>query len=85
MEWRRLRSVLLRLSRFNLFFLPPRLQSSAGERCSWRRLGVNNQGYGAGKPVTLVSPNVLCRRLLRLDLSCGSSLHFVPGLADVKM
>ena len=31
------------------FFLPPHLQSSACGRCSWRRLGVNNQGYGAAR------------------------------------
>jgi hypothetical protein len=67
------------------FFLPPHLQSSACGRGSWRRLGVNNQRYGAGKPVTLVNPNVLCRRLLRPDLSCGSSLHLCCAcLEDVN-
>ena len=52
MEWRRLRSVLLRL---------------------------NNRGYGAGRPRNLVSPNMLCRRLLRLDLSAAG-----PCLEDVN-
>ena len=62
MEWRRLRSVLLKnqpltttskqevsLSRIEAFFLPPHLQSSACGRCSWRRLEVDNQGYGAAR------------------------------------
>ena len=52
MEWRRLRSILLRL---------------------------NNRGYGAGRPRNLVSPNMLCRRLLRLDLSAAG-----PCLEDVN-